>query len=191
MRHRVGVILCLTVYRPLLILGANPFMSHYHSSNNFRYLCPTISRPICLIICRSPGAHDQILIIVAYLRFYSWGVPSLTRGQVSNLVVQLLLILASDNTIGPKSRKNRDHMLTPYFIMRSLLQLVTVQWNYSNTYPHVKVKIIFDRGSVGQSILLSDHHLGNATNFSLFHGYYFRHLLFLVCGNLSNERTSL
>jgi hypothetical protein len=42
----------------------------------------------------------------------SWcSTPSLTRGWVCNLLVQLLLVLARAVTLGSKSRRTRDHIL--------------------------------------------------------------------------------
>jgi hypothetical protein len=53
------------------------------------------SRPLCLGIGHSLGVHDQILIIIWNLRVSYYGMPSLTRGRVCNLLVQVLLGLVS------------------------------------------------------------------------------------------------
>jgi hypothetical protein len=44
-------------------------------------------------------------IIGRYLRFFKYGAPSLMRGRVCNLLIQVLLGLASPVTLGSKSHK--------------------------------------------------------------------------------------
>jgi hypothetical protein len=63
-------------------------------------LRPTVSRPVFHSIGNSFGTHDQTLITVAHLRVSSCGAPSLTRGRVCNLSVQLLLGPASAFILG-------------------------------------------------------------------------------------------
>jgi hypothetical protein len=46
--------------------------------------------------------------------------PSLTRGRVCNLPVQLLLGIASAVTLGSKSRRTRDHILLSHLRLDSL-----------------------------------------------------------------------
>jgi hypothetical protein len=55
-----------------------------------------------------------------------------------------------------------------------------------------EVKLIYDRQSVGQSVLVSGAHLGSATNFS-FPWYFLQTVagLFFFCSALSDERTGL
>jgi hypothetical protein len=48
-------------------------------------LGPTVSRPVCLGMGHSSGAHVQVSIIVGHLRISSFGRPSLTRGRVTYL----------------------------------------------------------------------------------------------------------
>jgi hypothetical protein len=54
------------------------------------------------------------------LRLSSWEAPSLTRGRVCNLFVQLLLALASAVTLGSKSRRTRDHISLSHWRLGSL-----------------------------------------------------------------------
>jgi hypothetical protein len=82
------------------------------------------------------------------------------------------------------------------FPFRRLLRLAKLlQWRYSIPPPHgiprsieveveveVEVKIIYDRQSVGQSVLMSDAHLGHATNFSF--------LAAIVCTTFQVSRLS-
>jgi hypothetical protein len=65
----------------------------------------------------------------------SWCVaPSLTRGWVCNLLVQLLLGLARAVTLGSKSSRTHDYILISHL--------------------KLKLKLIYDRRSVGQSVLV-------------------------------------
>jgi hypothetical protein len=79
-------------------------------------LWPTVSRSVCLG-CQ-PGAHNQMLIDAWYWGF-SCAAPSLTRGRICNLLIKLLLGLSSSVTLGPQSRRKRDHILLPHLRMTS------------------------------------------------------------------------
>jgi hypothetical protein len=73
---------------------------------------PTVSLPVCLGIGKPPGTHHQSLITVGYLRFSSRGVPTLTRGLVCNLLVQLLLGLAQRCHTCLQVPQNSDTLLS-------------------------------------------------------------------------------
>jgi hypothetical protein len=95
---------------------------------NFR---PTVSRPVRPGVRRSSGTCDQFFFLLE-ISFRQLGLcyflaPSLTRGQVCNLLVQLLLGLARADTLGPKSRRTHGHLnlegQVPVFISRALFDV--------------------------------------------------------------------
>jgi hypothetical protein len=116
----------------------------------------TVSPLVSLGVRLPFGAYDQIFVFCL-----SWfGAPSLTRGMVSNLLVQLLLGLARAVTLGSTFRRTHDdillsHLRLPTWRVRSLylyppgtrlpsytpghwvpfcrlLRLVGLRWRYSN-----------------------------------------------------------
>jgi hypothetical protein len=60
------------------------------------------------------GVVTRLHFSVWQLRVSWCGAPSLTRGRVCNLLVQLLLGLARAVTLGLKSRRIRNHILLPH-----------------------------------------------------------------------------
>jgi hypothetical protein len=77
-------------------------------------LRPTVSRPVCSGVRRSSGTRDQFFFLLEIsfrqLRFCYFVVPSLTRGRVCKLLVQLLLGLCRTVTLGSKSRRTHGHI---------------------------------------------------------------------------------
>jgi hypothetical protein len=59
-------------------------------------------------------------IIYRHLWFYQYGVPSLMRGRVCNLLVQVLLVLASTVTLRSTSYRTWDHSLLSHLKLSSL-----------------------------------------------------------------------
>jgi hypothetical protein len=78
-------------------------------------LRPTVSRPVCPGVRRPSGTNDQFFFLLEIsfrqLRLCYFVAPSLTRGRVCNLLVQLLLDLARAVTLVSKSRRTHDHIL--------------------------------------------------------------------------------
>jgi hypothetical protein len=78
-------------------------------------LRPIVSRPVCPSVRRPSGTRDQFFFLLwisfRQLRLCYFVAPSLTRGRVCNLLVQLLLGLARAVTLGPKSRRTPGHIL--------------------------------------------------------------------------------
>jgi hypothetical protein len=72
--------------------------------------------------------------------FFLYGEPSLTRGRVCNLSIQLVLVLASAVTLPSKSRRALDHIslshLRPGSNFCRLLRLAGLRWRYSSPPPH-------------------------------------------------------
>jgi hypothetical protein len=81
-------------------------------------LRPTVSQAVCPGVRRPSGTRDQFffLLEISYrqLRICYFVAPSLTRGQVGNLLVQLLLGFAIAVTLGSKSRRTHGHILLSY-----------------------------------------------------------------------------
>jgi hypothetical protein len=78
-------------------------------------LRPTVSRPVCPGVRRPSGTHGQFFILLEIffrqLRLCYFVAPSLTRGRVCNLLVQLLLGLTRAVTLGSKSLRTHGHIL--------------------------------------------------------------------------------
>jgi hypothetical protein len=119
-------------------------------------------RPVCLGVGLPSGAYEQILFSVWQLRVSWYGAPSLMRGWVCNLLVQLRLGHARAVTLCPSSAElmtifccmiwdfpNLEGQV-PVFIsqlypvippstgfhFRSLLKFAKLWWSNSNPPPH-------------------------------------------------------
>jgi hypothetical protein len=75
----------------------------------------TVSRSVCPGVRRPYGTRDQFFFLLEIffrqLTLYYFVTPSLTRGRICNLLVQLLLGLARAVTLGSKSRRTHGHIL--------------------------------------------------------------------------------
>jgi hypothetical protein len=78
-------------------------------------LRPTVSRPVCLDVRRPSETSDKFFFLLEISFRQLWLCyfvePSLTKGRVSNLLVQLLLGLARAVTLESKSRRSHGHIL--------------------------------------------------------------------------------
>jgi hypothetical protein len=79
---------------------------------------PTVSPPVCPGVRRPSGTRDQFFFLLEiffrHLRVCYFVAPSLTRGRVCNLLVQLLLGLARAVTLRSKSRRTHGQILLPH-----------------------------------------------------------------------------
>jgi hypothetical protein len=73
-----------------------------------------VSRPVYLGVGLPFGAHDQIFVFCLTIAGFLMRAPSLTRGWVCNLLVQLLLGL------GLKSRRTHNHILLSHLRLPQL-----------------------------------------------------------------------
>jgi hypothetical protein len=85
----------------------------------------TTSRPVCPGIRPPSGTSGQFFFRFheTYLHtfaIFQYGAPSLTRGWVCNLLIRLLLALASAVTLGSKSSRTWDHILLFHLRLGSL-----------------------------------------------------------------------
>jgi hypothetical protein len=80
-------------------------------------------------------------VVISSTELVSYGTPSLTRGRICNLLIQLLLSLGSAVTLVSKSRRTRDRIVLSYlktgFPFYRTLQLAELRWMCSNTPPHL------------------------------------------------------
>jgi hypothetical protein len=84
-----------------------------------------VSWPVCPGIRPPSGTSDQFFflstdIIFRYLLFFLYGAPPVTNARICNLLVQVLLGLASTVILASESRKTWDHILLPHLRVRSL-----------------------------------------------------------------------
>jgi hypothetical protein len=102
-------------------------LSSFESLRSQPSLCPsqpvevevtlwlTVSRPDSLSVRRPFGTRNQFFFLLEIsfrqLRLCYFVVPSLTRGRVCNLLVQLLLGLARAVTLESKSCRTHSHIL--------------------------------------------------------------------------------
>jgi hypothetical protein len=84
------------------------------------YVIHSVTRPVCVGVRLSSGAHDQIFVFrLTIAGFLMWGTLSDER-ICFNLLVQLLLGLTRAVTLGSKSRKTHDHILLSHLRLPQL-----------------------------------------------------------------------
>jgi hypothetical protein len=87
-------------------------------------LLPTVSRPVCPGVRRPSGTCNQFFFLLEISfrqsRLCYFVAPSLIRGRVCNLLVQLLLGLARAVTLGSKSRRTHGHILLSHLRLPNL-----------------------------------------------------------------------
>jgi hypothetical protein len=101
-------------------------VSNDSTNNQLEFILrPTVSRPVCPDNRPLCGTSDQLYFffnancLETFAVFY-YGASSLTRGRVSNLLLQVLLGLANAVTVGSTFRSTRDHILLSHLRLRSL-----------------------------------------------------------------------
>jgi hypothetical protein len=168
-----------------------PKLSPYLSNNNYR-LAHTFK--FKLFCDRLPsGAHYQMFITVSHLQSSRCEAPSLMRGRVCNLLLQFVVTLQS------KSRRTHNHILVSFetarFSFCSLLRLAVLfsggilthlHTSYWLTATHSKLKLYYDRQSVGQSVLVSCNPSWARDKFVKF--FFLTVAGLLMWGALSDER---
>jgi hypothetical protein len=91
-------------------------------------LRPTVSRPLCPGVGHASGTRDQFFFLLEIffrqLRFCYFVAPSLTRGRVCNLLVQLLLGLARAVTLKSKSRRTHGYILLSHLRLSQGLKYI-------------------------------------------------------------------
>jgi hypothetical protein len=60
-------------------------------------------------------------IIYRYMGLILYRAPSLTRGRISTLLIQVLLDFANDAMLGSKFRRNSDHILLSHLKLNSFI----------------------------------------------------------------------
>jgi hypothetical protein len=131
-------------------------------------LRPTLSHPVYFGVRHPSEYHDQIFIAVRHSKFVDMG-PPLWREDES--VAQNFCWLSLAQSLSDPSPAG----LTP------ILYCLRFE---------LKLKLNYDRQTVGQSVLVSDTHLGLATNFSFSLKIFFRHLRvwYFIARSLTRER---
>jgi hypothetical protein len=121
----------------------------------------SVSRPVCLDVGLPSGTHNQTFFFVWQFWLCWYWAPSLTRGWVCNLLVQLLFGLARAITLGSKYRRTQTifysfvwdfpnlegqvavfishrsrvaHLYPRHWVPFSLL--LATRWSYSNPPSH-------------------------------------------------------
>jgi hypothetical protein len=124
----------------------------------------------------------------------SCGAPWLTRGRVCNLFIQVVMGLASADTLRSKNRKALDHISLFHIVASYNSQgycAVILFRLQTGLYPYrFNFKLSYDRRSGGQSIPVSGYLLAPATNFYL-RGSYLQSFAVFSTEPLSVERTGL
>jgi hypothetical protein len=87
---------------------------------------PNVSRVVFLSAGHSSGTHEQITVTAGHLWISCRGAPSLTTRSVCNLLVQLLLGLTNDFTLGSKSHRTRDYILLYHLTFSKLESQIPV-----------------------------------------------------------------
>jgi hypothetical protein len=89
-------------------------------------LRPTVSQPVCPGVKRPSGTRDQVFFLLEIsfrqLRLCYFVAPSLTRGRICNLLVQLLLGLSRAAALRSKSRRTHGPYFTVSFEFPSNLE---------------------------------------------------------------------
>jgi hypothetical protein len=108
-------------------MGFTPWYSELELKLKLKLL-PTVSWPVCFGVRPPFGVHDQIFVFCLTVACFLCEAPSLMRGWVCNLVVQMLLGLARAATLGSKFRRTRDHILLSHLRLPNLNSYTPGNW---------------------------------------------------------------
>jgi hypothetical protein len=143
---------------------------------------------VCLGVRRPSGTRDQFFFLLEisfrHLRVCYFVAPSLTRGRVCNILYNCFWALPEQLLLGRSPAElttifcclswdssNLEGQIPVFISPRNSGGDILTRLHMGLFWRLLKLKLIYDRQSVGQSVLVSGTHLGPVTNFSFSPGF--------------------